>query len=112
MLRSTNSVTLCQNSAFAKFWGCQKEVSKRKLHFCFFLFYVGELETEKEEKKGKAKKTHKNRFFKVVIPKCEKSKKMDFKQKLPDTICVGKEEKRTFSCTLYVLAKFFLDQTA
>ena len=32
---------------------------------------------------------------------------MDFEQKLPDTICVRKGEKRVFSCTLSVLAKFF-----
>ena len=30
---------------------------------------------------------------------------MDFLQKLPDTICVRKGEKRAFSCTLSVLAK-------
>ena len=43
----------------------------------------------------KAKKPYKNRaFFKVVIQKCEKAKKMDFfLQKLPDTICVRKGEK-------------------
>ena len=40
--------------------------------------------------------------FKVVIQKCEKSKN-GFFQKLPDTICVRKEEKS--SCTLSVLAK-------
>ena len=35
-----------------------------------------------------------------------KNQKMDFfLQKLPDTICVGKGEKRAFSCTLSVLAK-------
>ena len=35
---------------------------------------------QKKEKKKmeKAKKTYKNRFFKVVIKKCDKSEKMDF----------------------------------
>ena len=33
---------------------------------------------------------------------------MDVWQKLPDTICVKKGEKRAFSCTLSVLAKNFL----
>ena len=32
---------------------------------------------------------------------------MDFQQKLPDTICVRKGEKRAFWCTLSVLAIFF-----
>ena len=32
---------------------------------------------------------------------------MDFLQKLPDTTCVRKGEKRAFSCTLSVLAKNF-----
>ena len=36
-----------------------------------------------------------------------KIKKMDLQQKLPDTICVRKGEKRAFSCTLSVLAKIF-----
>ena len=55
--------------------------SKRKLHFLFFsLFYVGDLETEKRKTKKmeKAKKPYKNRFFKVVMQKYEKSKKMGF----------------------------------
>ena len=30
--------------------------SKRKLHFLFFLFYVGDLETEKRKKKWKRQK--------------------------------------------------------
>ena len=51
--------------------------SKRKLHFCFCLFYVGEIETEKR-KTNKMEKANKNPtkigFFKVVIQKCEKSK--------------------------------------
>ena len=57
--------------------------SKRKLHFLFFPFYVGDLETEKRKKKKKkmekAKKPYKKQgFLKVVMQKCEKSKKMDF----------------------------------
>ena len=54
----------------------------------------------------KAKNPIKIVFFKVVIQKSEKSKKIVFfLQKLPDTICVRKEKKRAFSCTLSVLAK-------
>ena len=53
----------------------------------------------------KAPKPYKNRFFKMVMQKCEKSKEMDFQQKLADTICVRKGEKRAFSCTLSVLDK-------
>ena len=88
--------------------------SKRKLHFLFFPFYVGDLETEKKKKMEKAKKPYKNRVFKVVMQKCEKSKKNEFLQKLADTICVRKGEKKlAFSCTLSVLAKmFFLDQNS
>ena len=55
--------------------------SKRKLHFLFFPFYVGDLETEKKEKheNGKGQKHPiKLGFFKVVIQKCEKSKKWIF----------------------------------
>ena len=48
--------------------------SKRKLHFLFLSFYVGEIETEKE-KETKWKRPQnliKIVFFKVVIQKCEK----------------------------------------
>ena len=48
---------------------------------------------------------------KVILrwsPKHEKNVKMDFYQKLPDTSCVRKGEKRAFSCTLSVLAKHLL----
>ena len=46
-------------------------------------------------------------FCKVVIPKVGKWK-IDFWQKLPDTICVRKGEKRALSRTLSVLANNFL----
>ena len=60
----------------------------------------------------KAKKPYKNRFFKVVMQKCEKSKKMDFLQKLPDTICVRKGEKtRIFVHTICFGQKFFWPKT-
>ena len=49
------------------------------MHFLFFLCWKIETEKRKKNKKGKiAKKTIKIGFFKVVIQKCEKSKKMDF----------------------------------
>ena len=60
----------------------------------------------------KAQKPYKNRVFKGGHPKLWKIKKMDFKQKLPDNICVRKGEKRVFSCTLSVFANFFLDQNS
>ena len=44
-------------------------------------------------------------FFKGGHPKLRKMKKMDCLQKLPDTICVRKEEQQAFSGTLSVLAK-------
>ena len=37
-----------------------------------------------------------------------KNQEKDILQKLPDTVCVRKREKRAFSCTLSVLAKHFL----
>ena len=59
IFRNTNSATVCQNSVFAKFGGCQKwGFRKENCIFCFFLFYVGDLETEKRKKRKmeKAKK--------------------------------------------------------
>ena len=53
--------------------------SKRNSHFLFFLFYVGDIETEKKNKKmEKAKKNYKIRFFKVVIQKCDEKSKKEF----------------------------------
>ena len=60
--------------------------------FCFCLFYVGERERDRKgtkKKREKATKPYKNRVFKVVIQKCEKSKKKIF-GKLADTVCVRK----------------------
>ena len=57
------------------FGDVKKEVFEKKIAFLFvfFLFYVGELETEKKKKKWKRpKKPYKIVFFKVVIQKCEK----------------------------------------
>ena len=74
IFRNTNSVTMCQNSVFAKFWVIKNEVFEKKI--AFFLLYVGEIETEKRKKKENTKKTYKNRFFKSS--KNVKIKKIDF----------------------------------
>ena len=47
---------MCQNSVFAKFWVIKNEVFEKKIAFLFFLFYVGEIETEKKKKMEKTKK--------------------------------------------------------
>ena len=36
ILRNTNSVTVCQNSVFAKFWVIKNEVFEKKIAFLFF----------------------------------------------------------------------------
>ena len=84
--------------------------SKRMLHFFVFSFFMLEtLETEKRKnmKMEKAKKPYKNRFFKVVMQKCENSKKWIFSKTRLTLFVSGREKKRAFSCTLSVLAKFF-----
>ena len=59
----------------------KNEVFEKKENciFCFFLFYVGDLETEKRKKRKwkRPKNPIKIGFFKVVMQKCEKLKKMD-----------------------------------
>ena len=74
---------MCQNSVFAKFWVIKNEVFEKKIAFFvfFFSFLCWKIKTEKRKKntKGKiAKNPIKIGFFKVVLQKCEKSKKMDF----------------------------------
>ena len=44
---------MCQNSVFAKFRVIKNEVFEKKIAFLFFLVYVGEIETKKENGKGK-----------------------------------------------------------
>ena len=60
----------------------------------------------------KAKKPYKNRFFKVVMQKCEKSKKWIFCKNWLTLFVSGREKKRAFSCTLSVLAKNCLAQNS
>ena len=60
IFRNTNSATNVSNLCFCIILGMSKmRFSKRKLHFLFFLFYVGDIETEKKQKKenGKGQKT-------------------------------------------------------
>ena len=53
--------------------------SKSKLHFLFFLFYVGKIETEKRKKMEKKNpKPYKNRVLLRWSSKNVKNKKMDF----------------------------------
>ena len=83
--------------------------SKRKLHFCLCLFYVGEIETEKKSKNKTKWKRPQNPikivFLKVVIQKSEKSKKRIFSKNCLTLFLSGREQKRAFSCTLSVLAQ-------
>ena len=51
IFRNTNSVTVCQNSVFAKFWVVKNEVFEKKIAFFVLFFYVGEMETEKRQKR-------------------------------------------------------------
>ena len=97
------------------FGDVKNEVFEKKIAFFVFLFYVGEIETEKR-KKGKwkrPKKPIKIVSFKVVIQKCEKSKNGFLLPKLPDTICVRKGEKtRIFVHTICFGQKMFLAENS
>ena len=93
------------------FGDVKNEVFEMKIAFfvCFSFFYVGEIETDKRNtnKMEKAKNPIKICFLKVVIQKCEKSKKMDFWQNLPETMCVRKGETTHFRAHYLFLAKIF-----
>ena len=82
IFRNTDSATVCQNSVFAKFGGCQKWGS-RKENCIFFLFLCGKKQKKSKKKKKRKWKRPQNPIkigvFKVVIQKCEKKKqKMAF----------------------------------
>ena len=77
MFRSTNSVTLCQNSVFSTFWGCQKRgFRKENCIFVFsFLCWWTRNRKMKKWKWKRQKKPIKIGFLKVVIQNREKIKK-------------------------------------
>ena len=85
---------------------------KRNLHFCFFLFYVGEIETEKRKQIAwkRLKNPIKIVLFKVVIQKYEKSKKMDFCKTCLTLLVSGREKKRIFVHTICFGQTIFWDQ--
>ena len=93
----TQIVSQCVKIVFLQNFGLSKmRFSKRKLHFLFFLFYVGEIETKKRKKKRKWKrpKTLQKKGFLRWSSKNMKNQKKDFFSKnIPDTICVRKGEK-------------------
>ena len=106
---------MCQNSVFAKFWVIKNEVFEKKIAFFVFSFLCWKIETEKikkkKQKRENSKKTYKIGFFKVVIQKCEKSKKWIFSKNCLTLFVSGREEKRAFSLQLSVLVNFFWTKT-
>ena len=52
---NTNSVTVCQNSVFAKFWVIKNEAFEKKIVFSVFSFLCWKIETEKRKKNKKGK---------------------------------------------------------
>ena len=49
------SVTVCQNSVFAKFWVIKNEAFEKKIAFFVFSFLCWKIETEKRKKQKKGK---------------------------------------------------------
>ena len=99
----------CVKIMFLQYLGDVKnEVFEKKIAFFVFVFLCWRNRNRKRKtnKMEKAKKPNKNRFFKVVIQKCEKSKNRILSKNCLTLFFVsGREKKRAFSCTLSVLAK-------
>ena len=115
MFENTNSVTLCQNSVFAKFWGCQIwGFRKENCIFCFCLFYVGEIETEKRKtnKMEKAKQPYKNRVVWRWSSKMWKFPQNGFLAKIAwHYLCRAGRKTRIFVHTICFGQKLFLTKT-
>ena len=99
------------------FGNVKNEVFEKKIAFFVFSFFMLEIEKQKRQKKKKrekAKKPYKNRVFLRWLSKNMKNQKKGFfLQKLPDTICVRKGEKRAFFVhTICFGQNFFLDQNS
>ena len=79
----TQIVSHCAKIVFLqKFGDVKNEVFEKKIAFFVFVLFMFEKKEQKKEKKenGKAKRPYKNRFFKVVMQKCEKSKMWNIKR--------------------------------
>ena len=85
--------------------------SKRKLHFLFFSFLCWKSRNRKKEKKKKnmekAKNTIKNRFFKVVIQKCEQKQKRIFSKTCLTLFVSGREKNAHFRAHYLFWPKMF-----
>ena len=93
----------------------KNEVLEKKIA-CFVLVFLCWKNRNRKKEKNENGKSPKNPikigFLKVVMQKCEKSKKMDFLQKMHDTICVKKGEKtRIFVHTIFLGQKIFWPKT-
>ena len=112
----TQIVSHCAKIVFLQNFGDVKnEVFEKKIAFFVFVFFFcwrNRNRKNKNKQNGKANKPYKNRVFKVVIQKCDKSKKWIFSNNRLTLFVSGREKKRAFSCTLSVLAKNFLDQNS
>ena len=82
IFRNTNSATVCQNSVFAKFGGCQKWGFERKLHFLFFPFLCWKNRNRKKKRmkmeKNPKKTINIGFFLRWSSKNVKKTKKMDF----------------------------------
>ena len=76
---NTNSVTVCQNSVFAKFWVTKNEVLEKKIAFFVFFMLENRNKKKKKNRKGKiAKNPIKIGFLRCSSKNVRNPKKMDF----------------------------------
>ena len=113
--RNTNSVTVCQNSAFAKFWVIKNEVFEKKIAFFVFSFLCWRNRNKKKDKKKmeKTKKPYKIRFFLRWSSKNVKNpKKWNFNKNCLTLFVSGREKKtRIFVHTICFGQNFFWTKT-
>ena len=85
--------------------------SKRKLHFLFFPFLCWKNRNRKRKKKKRKwkrpKKPIKIGFFKVVIQKCEKAKKLIFSKNCLTLFVLGREKNAHFRAQYLFWPKMF-----
>ena len=112
---NTNSVTVCQNSVFAKFWVIKNEVLEKKIaFFAFFFFMLENRNRKKKKKKENSKKNNKNSFFLRWSSKNVKNHKTwIFSQNCLTLFVSGREKKNAhFRCNYLFWPNFFLDQNS
>ena len=112
-VENTTSATVCRNSVFAKLSGCRKWGFRiEDCIFCFVFFMLLQDKQKNTKKWKQAKNPLKIVFFKVVIQKWERWKRLIFSKKCLTRFVSGREKKVHFRAHYLFRPKIFWAQNS